>query len=93
MFYEDADGGYCDNISFNAPQARLLASIRVSQVEICWNSLTNRFYSVQYRSELTTNQWTDLLPTNILAVATQTCIYDNIPPDQPQRFYRVVELP
>jgi len=69
------------------------ASIRVSQVEVCWNSYSNHIYNVQYRSELTTYQWTNLFPTNILATGGETCVLDDIPRGWPQRYYRVVEVP
>ncbi|MFI5224697.1 MAG: hypothetical protein ACHQX3_10760, partial [Nitrospirales bacterium] len=38
-----------------------LATIRASQVEVCWNSISNLTYQVQYRSDLTTNLWTSLV--------------------------------
>ena len=37
-----------------------LVTIRASQVEVCWNSISNLTYQVQYRSDLTTNLWTSL---------------------------------
>jgi hypothetical protein len=37
-----------------------LLTIRSSQVEVCWNSISNLTYQVQYRSDLTTNLWTSL---------------------------------
>jgi hypothetical protein len=68
------------------------ATIRVSEVEVCWHSASNRTYQVQYRSALDTNAWTDLgtpLPGN----GSTHCITDKVPLGQPQRFYRVVTLP
>jgi hypothetical protein len=66
-------------------------SIRVSQVEVCWKSSTNRMYQVQYRSTLTTNIWTNLgAPVQGTGVE---CVTDAIVPSQPQRFYQVAELP
>jgi len=69
-----------------------VAMIRLSQVEICWESLTNRTYQVQYRSDLTTNQWTDL-GSPVLGNGTVNCIYDAILVDQPRRFYQIVSIP
>ena len=90
-------GGYSGGIEVDHLQYggvnRLIASIRCSQVEICWNSLTNVAYQVEYRSELTTNQWTDLFHTNIIATSSVTCVFDNIPHGLPQRFYRVLRAP
>ncbi len=68
------------------------ASIRVSQVEVCWLSLTNNLYQVQYKSALTTNLWTDLgLPRQ--GTDATICVSDSVPFGEPQRFYRVVVQP
>jgi hypothetical protein len=65
--------------------------IRVSPVEICWDSVSNRLYQVEYKSVLTTNTWTPLT-TSILAGAYRTCAPDIASEAQVQRFYRVVLL-
>ncbi len=57
-----------------------------------WQSLTNKSYQVQYQSALTTNAWTALgspTPGN----GTTNCIWDTVPPGEPQRFYRVIAVP
>jgi hypothetical protein len=72
--------------TFAAP---VLATIRVSQVEVCWNSQSNLTYQVQYRSDLTTNLWTSLVDC-IRSTNSTSCINDPIVSGQPQRFYRVV---
>jgi len=64
------------------------ASIRLSEVEICWPSRSNAVYEVDYRSDLTTNNWLPLF-TNIVGNGETLCVYDKIAPGQPQRFYRV----
>ena len=66
-----------------------LVTIRASQVEVCWNSISNLTYQVQYRSELTTNVWTSLVDC-IRSTNSTTCIYDPIGLGQPQRFYQVL---
>lgn len=66
-----------------------LATIRASQVEVCWNSQSNVTYQVQYRSDLTTNLWTSLVNC-VRSTNSTTCIYDSIVVGQPSRFYRVV---
>ena len=65
-----------------------LVTIRVSQVEVCWNSISNLTYQVQYRSELTTNVWTSLVAC-VRATGSTSCIFDPVVVGQPQRFYRV----
>jgi hypothetical protein len=64
-------------------------TIRISQVEVCWNSISNLTYQVQYRSDLTTNVWTSLLDC-VRSTGSTTCILDPVIVGQPQRFYRVV---
>ena len=68
------------------------AAIRVSQVEVCWNTDSNRTYQVQYRMVLDTNGWVNLgspVPGN----GSTNCITDKVLLGQPRRFYRVVSLP
>jgi hypothetical protein len=67
-------------------------SIRVSQVELCWDSTATNTYQVQYKSSLTTNQWVNLdglIPGN----GSRQCLADYVPEGQPQRFYRLVITP
>ncbi len=69
-----------------------LVTIRASQGElweVCWNSISNLTYQVQYRSDLTTNLWTPLGDC-IRSANPTSCVYDPIVVGQPQRFYRVV---
>ncbi|HEY9173460.1 MAG TPA: LamG domain-containing protein [Verrucomicrobiae bacterium] len=71
-----------------ATEAQL--SIAFSQVRVCWESLANRTYQVQYSSALTSNTWVNFgipIPGND---GTQ-CVTDDIV--TPQRFYRVVPSP
>lgn len=67
-------------------------SIRCSQVELRWFATNNVLYQIQYRSGLTTNQWTDLGPL-IQGDGTCKALTDDIPQGRPQRFYRFVALP
>jgi len=68
----------------------LVASIRVSQVEICWPSQANHNYVVQYATSLAANFWNDLGPP-ITGTGSQQCVQDAVSPDGQHRFYRVVE--
>ncbi len=67
------------------------ATIRVSQVEVCWSPLLNRTYQLQYRSDLTTNIWTNL-GAPIQGTDSPICIYDSVGSES-RRFYRVIKLP
>jgi hypothetical protein len=68
------------------------AAIRVSEVEICWDTVSNRTYQVQYRSTLTSNVWTNLGPPH-KGDGSNDCIADRVLPGQPQRYYRILTLP
>jgi hypothetical protein len=93
-FTVDVDGGAIDNITFNTPTnaAVPVMAIRVSEVELCWNSISNKMYQVQYRSELTTNAWT-ALGAPVQGNGSTNCVTDAVQLGQPQRLYRVEELP
>jgi len=67
-------------------------TIRCSQVDVCWSSLSNTLYQVQFRSALTGNDWTNL-GSPIAGNGANNCISDPIPAGQPARFYRVVVVP
>lgn len=84
--------GHSGGIMLDAVQvfeSPLLATIRTSQVEVCWNSQSNVTYQVQYRSDLTTNLWTSLVDC-VRSTNSTSCIYDPIVVGQPNRFYRVL---
>ncbi len=83
---EQSASGLVEVISPCSP----VASIRVSQIEVCWLSCTNRMYQVQYRSELTTNAWVNF-GAPLTGADTTNCVTDAI--SSPRRFYRVVLLP
>ena len=73
-------------LTFAAPA---MATIRLSQVQVCWNSQSNVTYQVQYRSDLTTNLWTSLGGC-IRSTNSTSCVVDPIGVGQPQRFYRAI---
>ena len=70
----------------------LSSTIRVSEVEVCWETVTTRVYQVQFRSVITANLWTDLL-LPILGNGQTNCIKDVVPVGESQRFYRVITVP
>ncbi|MCW5550877.1 MAG: LamG domain-containing protein [Verrucomicrobiae bacterium] len=67
---------------------RPLLNIRVSQVELCWDTMTTNWYQLQYRSSLTTNQWVSFMAW-LEGDGNRFCTNDVVPADQAQRFYRV----
>jgi len=65
-------------------------SIRVSQVELCWESWIGNAYQLQYSSDLTGNQWLNLgdrFPGTDGVICTNDLV------SGPPRFYRVVTMP
>lgn len=67
-------------------------AIRCSQVELSWDTVTNKAYQLQYRSLLTTNQWVDM-GSAFPGTGGRLRFTDDIPGGSPQRFYRIVQTP
>ncbi len=85
----NASGPVIDDISLT-PLSAPVVSIRVSQVEACWNSVSNMTYQVEYVSAMTTNTWVPL-GSPVQGTGLTQCAYDDVPPGEPQRFYRVLQ--
>lgn len=62
--------------------------MRVSHVELCWDTVTNNFYQLQYRSSLTTNVWMPL-GGPVFGDGSRFCTNDAVVIGQPQRFYQL----
>jgi hypothetical protein len=60
-------------------------------VEIGWESVSNRFYEVQWRPTLGPTNWLPLV-TNVVGSGTYMSVFDSCRSND-QRFYRVIELP
>jgi hypothetical protein len=85
------DGHFADSVSFSVvPETEL--SIRVSQVELCWDTVTNVGYQLQYRSSLTTNVW---LPFGgaVVGGGSRFCTNDVVAPGEPQKYYQLLITP
>ena len=67
-------------------------TIRVSEVELKWPSISNQVYQVQYRSDLTTNIWVDLFGTNIVGSGATIRFTEKVPEAEPRKFYRALPL-
>jgi len=66
-------------------------TIQVSQVQICWNTESNKTYQLQYSSSPGMNTWTNLGSPNPGNGST-SCVLDSTL-EHPRRFYRVVTVP
>lgn len=66
-------------------------TIRVSEVEVCWPSVSNLVYQVEYRDEFSSNQWITI-GSPIIGNGSLNCIRDPVLVGQAQRFYRVRAL-
>jgi Protein of unknown function (DUF642) len=83
-------GTHIDDVSVEPLPLR--PTIRVSEVELCWETVPNRIYQVQYQSTVSTNSWTDLGGA-IQGNGTNTCFTDPVPIGQAQRIYRIITVP
>jgi hypothetical protein len=70
------------------PTVRPPTSIRLSEVEVCWLSVSNRIYQIEYPSSLTANTWVPLF-TDLIGNGQEIWVSDKVPRQSPQRFYRV----
>jgi hypothetical protein len=85
--YYDDNGGQFDVTV--APTVVPRLDIRVSEVEICWQTATHTWYQLQYSSALTTNQWLPLSTNWVAGEGTRFCTTDAVVIGSPQRFYRL----
>src|SRR5204863_7561550 len=81
-----------DLVSFSRVRIEPSLSIRFSQVELCWESETNKSYQFQYRSGLTANLWVGFGST-IEGDGKKMCVTDDIRVGEPQRFYQMITSP
>ena len=67
----------------------LVLNIRVSQVELCWDTMMTNWYQLQYKSSLTTNQWVPFMTNWIAGDGSRFCTNDAVLSDQAHKFYRI----
>jgi hypothetical protein len=66
-----------------------VVTICPSQVEVCWQSISNATYRVEWQSEVSGGIWTPLADC-VRSTDVTTCIQDALTPGTPRKFYRVV---
>jgi hypothetical protein len=72
------------------PTLEVNCSQRCSQTELCWQTVTNRFYQLLYSSALTANQWAPLSTNWVSGDGMRHCETNVVLPGTPQRFYRLL---
>jgi len=77
-----------DDLQFSVASPR--ATIRLANVEICWPSVADVMYQVEYESEVTGHLWMPL-GTQVAGTGATNCVVDAF--TTPRRFYRVREVP
>jgi hypothetical protein len=85
------DGFDLDDLTIATPQQVLppTLAIRLSQVEICWDTVTNETYQLLYSTDLAQTNWLPLGGV-ITGNGLRYCTDDAIVPGNPQRYYKVV---
>jgi len=91
-FWNDLIGSLPEQQYLGVVEVAPLLSIRVSEVELCWPTISNMVYQVQYVSSLSGDTWKDL-GAPITATGATLCVTDAVPAGRPQRFYRVLSVP
>lgn len=89
--WNDIIGSVSDQQWFGVVEVVPEITIRVSQVEICWASVSGVVYQLQFRAALA-DSWADLGPQQP-GTGVQMCETDPVAPGEPHRFYRVVTVP
>jgi hypothetical protein len=71
-----------------APALEVHATPMSGQVELCWQTATNRFYQLLHSSTLT-NSWVPVSTNYILGNGMKRCETYGVLPGSPQKFYRI----
>jgi hypothetical protein len=64
-------------------------TIRTSEVEVCWTSVPDATYRVEWRTDVSPADWTPLVEC-VRSLGDTTCTQDSVAPGAPRRFYRVL---
>jgi len=95
--YNDKTGQFFNNSGVffvtlwtNSPTGTTNAEAATA-VEICWPSVTNEVYVVQFAPAVDTNRWTDL-GVPLSGSGTTNCMFDSTR-GAGKRFYRVLKIP
>jgi len=67
-----------------------ILAIRVSQVELCFETAPGQWYQFQYQSALTSGDWLPVVTNLFLGDGRVLCQTDPIYPGSPRKFYRLI---
>ena len=84
-------GVHFDLLSFAPVRPEPALSLRVSQVELSFFTESNKWYQLQYRSDLTTNEWVNL-GGHLSGTGSKISVTDDVAENH-QRFYRLSVVP
>lgn len=73
------------------PPQVVKAHVKISVIDLCWMSVTNGSYQLQYRTNMTTSPWLNL-GTTIYGTGLEMCVPIDMPAGQVQKFYRVLSF-
>ena len=73
------------------PERPIRIDLHITEVTICWESELNREYQLQYQSR-DRREWTNL-GSPVAGTGAIICIPDRVPVGEPQRVYRVIDVP
>jgi hypothetical protein len=90
--WNDMMGSLSEQQYYGVVEVAPKLSIRVSEVELCWPTVTNVFYQVQYRTGASSGSWSNL-GAQVPGTGSTLCLKDPVPAGSPQRFYRVLTTP
>ena len=90
--WNDMIGSLSEQQYFGVVELDPRVSIRVSEVELCWPTVTNVLYQPQYRTSVAINTWTNL-GSPLPGTGSTVCLRDAVEAGSPQKFYRVTTSP
>lgn len=73
------------------PERPVRIDLHITEVTICWESELNREYQLQFRSR-DQRDWTNLRGP-VVGTGATICVADRVPVGEPQRIYRVIDIP
>jgi hypothetical protein len=73
------------------PPQTVRTHVKISVIDLCWQSTTNGVYQLQYRTNMTTSPWMNI-GTSFLGTGLEMCVPIDMPAGKVQKFFRVLWL-